>query len=49
MNWLAYQILMYGPDRHVLNADTRFGCWCLRGAGRWAYRDHHKLQPSEGP
>ncbi len=40
MNWLAYQLLRYGPDRLVLNADTRFGRWCLQGAGRWAHRDH---------
>lgn len=39
MNWLAYQIPMHGPNSLVLNADTRFGRWCLQGAGRWAYRD----------
>lgn len=40
MDCIAYYILMYGPWRVVCNPDTRFGSWCLAGAGAWAYRDH---------
>lgn len=49
MNWLAFQFLMYGPHRVVCNADTRFGAWCLRGAGGWAYRDHKQLNTIDRP
>lgn len=40
MNWFAYHILMYGPHRMVCNPNTKFGTWCLEGAGAWVYRDH---------
>ena len=41
LDWLGYQFLMHGPHRIVCNPYTRFGTWCLRHAGAWAYRDHN--------
>jgi hypothetical protein len=39
-NWLGWMLLMYGPFRYTGDAGSRFGAWCLRRAGNWAYRDH---------
>lgn len=37
-NWIGYQLIMLLPYRIGCNAKTRFGSWCLRHAGEWAYR-----------
>ena len=38
-DWLGYVLAVYGPLRLTCNPDTRFGAWCLRHAGAWAYRE----------
>ena len=39
LDWIGYQLVIYGPWRLTCNADTRIGSWCLDRAGGWVYRD----------
>lgn len=44
--WIGFQALMLGPHWVVCNANTRFGKWCLRHAGAYAY-PHHPASTDE--
>lgn len=37
LDWIGYQLLVHGPWRITCDPDTRFGAWCLRRAGNFAY------------
>lgn len=37
LDWLGYQILMYGPWWLTCNANHAFGKWCLQRAANWVY------------
>jgi len=39
LDWIGWMLLMHGPFRIVCNPRTRFGSWCLRRAGSYAYKD----------
>ena len=37
LDWIGYQLMMYGPWKVTCNPYSKFGAWCLRRAGRHAY------------
>lgn len=41
LNWLGYQLVMYGPWQITCSANNWLGRWCLPRAAGWAYRRAH--------